>query len=196
MIDPELLAALAPIAERFEEMGISYQIGGSVASSAVGLPRSTLDIDLVAAIRVDQAQAFTEGLERTYYVDAEMIRDAVRRRSSFNLVHLSSMLKLDVFVPKAEPFAVEAFRRRLEIRLGGGPDSRTYPISTAEDVVLHKLDWYRLGGHVSERQWGDVLGVLRVQHGSIDLAYLRRWASELDLLDLLEQALRESSAAG
>ncbi len=74
MIDPELLAALAPIAERFEEMRISYQIGGSVASSAVGLPRSTLDIDPVAAIRVDQAQAFTEELERTYYVDAEMIQ--------------------------------------------------------------------------------------------------------------------------
>ncbi len=65
-------------------------------------------------------------------------------------------------------------------------------VASAEDTLLAKLEWYRMGGEVSERQWRDVLGALKVQAGALDLEYLHRWASELGVDDLLERALTQS----
>ena len=122
-----------------------------------------------------------------------MIRDAIRRRSSFNVIHLATMMKVDVFILKDRAFDQAAFARSTASTLDEH-QRRVYPLTTAEDIVLHKLEWYRLGGGVSERQWQDVLGVFRVQGATLDRAYLERWASDLGVADLLARAIREATA--
>jgi hypothetical protein len=188
----ELEQALSPVAAAFDELSIPYRVGGSVASSALGVARTTLDIDLCADVQIEHAAALEERLTDAYYVDAAMIREAVQRRDSFNLIHLATMLKIDVFVKKQRRFDREAFERFVLEPLGADP-ARRFPISTAEDVVLFKLDWYRLGNTTSQKQWDDVLGVLRLQGDALDRGYLDRWARELGVADLLERALAEAA---
>lgn len=116
-----------------------------------------------------------------------MMREAVRRRSSFNVIHYETAWKVDVFVVKRTRFEQQSFRRRTETKLV--PAGRSFLISTAEDTILHKLRWYRSGGEVSERQWRDALGIVEVRGHELDLEYLRHWASELGVADLLQRAL-------
>jgi hypothetical protein len=187
----DLRAALDPVADALEALGVRYRVGGSVASSALGVGRSTLDIDLVADLRPVHIEALVERLAGDYYIDAEMIRDAIARRSSFNLIHLASMMKVDIFILKPREFDQQAFARSIEKQVGDDPPRR-FPLTTAEDIVVHKLEWYRLGGEVAQRQWDDVLGVLRLQGSALDLVHLRHWANELGLDDLLARALAEA----
>ena len=188
---PDLLATLTPVVATLDRLGVAYQVGGSVASSIHGMARSTMDIDLVADLAPDHVDRLVAALEPEYYVDAQMIREAPRDRSSFHLIHQGTMLKVDVFVPRDRPYDREALRRRTVDRLEEGSASGEFCVATAEDVVLAKLDWFDRGGRASERQWGDILGVLRVQGESLDFDYLTKWAAELGVEDLLRRALRE-----
>lgn len=190
----DVLAALEPVVDAMISLGIRYRIGGSIASTILGIPRSTLDVDLVCDIQEQHVPALVQQLSSTYYVDDAMIRDAIQRRSSFNLVHLATMLKVDVFVRKDRSFDRAAFSRSISAALEAG--GRAFDVTTAEDIIIHKLEWYVLGGHVSDRQWSDVLGVLRVQAGTIDLAYLQHWADVVGVRDLLERALAEAAGNG
>lgn len=192
MKPPEILLALAPVSEAFEALGIGYYVGGSVASSAHGVPRASLDVDLLAELRLEHVAAFCRRLEDAYYLDADRIRDAVTRRRSFNLVHLETMFKVDVFVSTGRPFDREAISRTRAEVLGEGEQARAFAIASPEDTVLVKLEWYRKGGEVSDRQWADVLGILRLRGAGLDRAYLDRWAVSLAITDLLERA-REAS---
>lgn len=159
----------------------------------LGEPRSTADIHLAVALREAAIPELVRALEPTFFVDAESVREAVRRCASFNVLHRETMMKVDLFVLSGSVFDREQMQRRLPLTVS--PDStQLVAVSSAEDLVLRKLAWYRAGAGVSDRQWRDVLGVLKVQRGRIDLAYTRRWAAELDLLDLLERALTESSS--
>lgn len=187
----DLLAALTPVVEVLERLGVAYQLGGSVASSIHGAARSTLDVDLVADLSPEHVDALVASLAAEYYIDAGMIHEALRDRSSFNLIHQRTMLKVDVFVPKNRAWDREALRRGILDRLEEREGSRPFQVATPEDVVLAKLDWFHRGGRASERQWTDVLGVLRVQADALDLEYLARWAGELGVADLLDRALRE-----
>ena len=189
----DLAEALAPVADALDALGVAYRVGGSVASSALGVGRSTFDIDLVADLAGRHVDALVERLGEAYYVDGDMIRDAIRRRSSFNVIHLATMMKVDVFILKDRAFDQAAFARSTASTLDEH-QRRVYPLTTAEDIVLHTLEWYRLGGGVSERQWQDVLGVFRVQGATLDRAYLERWASDLGVADLLARAIREATA--
>lgn len=190
MSDDRLLAALRPVVAVFGRLGIPYQIGGSVASSTFGHARSTLDVDVVADVRSEHADPIAASLRGTYYVDADLIRDAIRHRSCFNVIYLPAYFKVDVFVPKDTPYERQAFARSVQAELRAGGDSGTFPFTTPEDVVLHKLRWsIEAGG--SERQWADLRGLLRAQRGRLDLDYLRRWARELQASELLEQALAD-----
>jgi hypothetical protein len=186
----EIVAALEPVVDALERLGVRYRVGGSVASSALGVPRSTLDVDIACELRAEQAAAFAASLASTYYVDADMIREAATRRACFNLIHLSTMLKIDVFIRKETAFERESFERFVTVPLEEG--GRGFAVTTPEDIILHKLDWYRLGGAISERQWNDVLGVISVQRTALDLDYLRRAANTLAVTELLERALEES----
>ena len=175
---PDIYAAIRPVIETFLAQGIPYHIGGSVASSALGIARTTLDVDLVADIRSSQVDSIVDALSATYYIDADTILEAVEGRSWFNLVHLTTMIKVDVFIPKETAYGREAFSPRRQERFAGDDEEKIF-LASPEDVVLHKLDWFKRGGEVSERQWNDLVGVLKVQAGNMDVVYLRRWADEL-----------------
>ena len=189
MSTPDIVAALAPIVEIFERLSIPYSVAGSVASSAHGVARATLDVDLVADLQLEHVDPLMAGISADYYVDRDAAQDAIARRSMFNVVHLATMLKVDIYVLTSRSFDRESFRRRAPVRLDDRESARGYLLDTPEDTILHKLEWYRAGGEVSERQWSDVIGVLQVQLGALDLDYLSRWASELGVADLLERAL-------
>lgn len=187
--------ALGPVVDAFERLGVAYAIGGSVATLVHGEFRATNDVDVVADLRPEHAAPLAQALCDTCYVDEEAVAEAIAARTSFNLIHLASMLKVDVFVPKGEPYAREALARSVQAAFSSGPDPRRFGFSSREDIVLAKLDGYRRGGEVSERQWRDVLGVLRVQGSALDLAYLRRWVVTLWVPDLLERVLAEGGLA-
>jgi hypothetical protein len=186
----DIVRALAPVVEAIEALGRRYRVGGSVASSALGVPRSTLDVDIVCELSEDDVQHFVSRLSNAYYVDADMVRDAIRHRASFNVVHLQTMIKVDVFVAKSGAYDRSALSR--VVRKSLDESSREYDLATAEDVILRKLEWFRLGNEVSDRQWRDVIGVLQIQHEAIDRDYLQHWATELGLDDLLARASREA----
>jgi hypothetical protein len=187
-----IFEALDVVVQAFDDLGIRYQIGGSVASSAYGIARATLDVDLVADIGENQIHSLVGRIHGSYYVDEDRVRDAIARRTSFNIIHLESMIKVDVFILKLHPYDQAAFARARLENLEEGESSRRHYLSSPEDVILNKLGWYRQGGGVSERQWNDVLGVLKVQRSSLDRGYLNRWAEELNLVDLLSRALKDA----
>ncbi|HSB01323.1 MAG TPA: hypothetical protein VLE49_11775 [Anaerolineales bacterium] len=175
-----------------ERLGIPYLIGGSLASTLYGMVRTTQDSDVIAEMRSEHIRPFMEALQNEFFIDEEMIADAVHRNSSFNIIHRETMFKVDVFIPRLRPFQKSQFSRAqrqtfdLEPRVSAN-------FASAEDIILSKLEWYRMGGETSERQWRDILGVLKTREGGLDLDYLRKWANELKVNDLLERALKASS---
>lgn len=189
---PEPIAVTLEVIEVLESLGVDYLIGGSFATAVYGVARMTADADLMADLRLDQVEPLTRALSGHFYMDAESIREAIRHRSSFSVIHLTTMFKVDVFIPRQRPYSRMQFERRVKQPLSAEADRMAY-VSSAEDNVLTKLEWYRLGTEVSERQWRDVLGVLKAQSGRLDVAYMRQWAAALEVADLLEKALTEAS---
>ncbi len=186
------LAITRKVTAVLEQLKIPYFIGGSLASSVHGVVRATLDADLVADMHPEHIPGLVDALKSEFYIDEEMILDAVIHKGSFNVIHLESMFKVDVFILKQQPFDLTQMRRRMPVVLG---DESAAPIyfSTAEDMILAKLAWFRAGGEVSERQWQDVLGMLSLQSGSLDWDYLNKWAETLSLADLLEKAIQSNT---
>jgi hypothetical protein len=192
MKKPDILTAIEPVVNAFEELGILYYIGGSVASSAYGIARMTLDVDMVTNLMPQHVRPFAETLKSAYYIDEEMILDAIHQRSSFNIIHLETMIKVDIFVTKDRPYNNEVFTRKRKETLDEEQGTAEFYLASSEDVILNKLEWYNIGGELSERHWNDVLGVIKVQADLLDKGYLSHWASELGLSELLEKALRDS----
>lgn len=190
MIESEALQVTLLVTNLLDELNIPYVIGGSMASIIHGMLRTTMDVDIVADIQQEQTQAFLAGLKNAFYADGVMILQAIQRRSSFNLIHLTTMFKVDIFIPKAHPFDQQQLNRRISERIAEDSDESIWVLS-AEDIVLAKLDWFRLGGEVSERQWRDILGVLKTQQSDLDIAYLKEWAAQLGVTELMERALEE-----
>lgn len=195
MTASDLVAAVRPVAEALEALGVPYYLTGSVASSAHGVARTSVDADIVAALDTRHIEPLVERLGSDYYIPVDRLRWAVSARSSCNLIHLATMFKIDIFVTKDRPFDREAARRARPDTVDDTPDAPLVPIASAEDTILAKLEWFRRGGEISERQWWDVVGILKVRRDA-DRDYLRRWATSLGVADLLERAFADADPQG
>lgn len=183
---PDALAVALLVIDLLEELGVDYQVGGSFASSIHGVPRQTNDVDLVADLEARHVPLLVSRLSGPFYLDAERVAQAVAGRTSTNLIHLASGVKVDLFVAERGGFAVRELARSVEIALRGG---RLIRVKSPEDTILRKLLWYRMGGETSERQWSDVEGILVAWGGDLDHAYLLSTARELGIGDLLARLL-------
>jgi hypothetical protein len=183
----ELVRHMAGI---FDELGVPYALGGSMASSLLGEPRSTVDVDMAVVMDVATGEALLERVGPEFYVPFDSARTAIRQRTSFNLVDTVNALKVDVFVLGDGLLDRMQIERRILVDVPGTPTGIW--VTSAEDQVLRKLDWYRKGDRSSDRQWRDIVGILRVHGAVIDRAYLLESAQALDLVGDLEEALRQS----
>lgn len=190
MKTPDIIEITFKVVRFFEKVGIVYHIGGSLASSAFGVARATLDVDIIADIKLEQASRIEEFFKEEFYVDIKMICDAIKRQTSFNLIHFETMFKVDIFVLKDRIFDKQAFLRRVQKPVSEDASQQLF-FATPEDIILNKLQWYKMGGGVSDSQWNDVLGVLKVQGKKLDFSYLERWAGKLEVSNLLEKAIKE-----
>jgi hypothetical protein len=183
----ENVPVIRDVVTALRALGVGFALGGSWASSLHGDPRNTRNADITAEPFPGREAEFAAAFGQDYYVSRDAIREAIQRRSSFNVIHLPSSFKVDVFIRKDTPFGRSVLTRR---RPGVIPSTPPEPIDVVspEDIILHKLEWFRVGGETSDRQWGDVLGVLRVQAGRLDDAYLDHWAADLGVADLLTTA--------
>jgi hypothetical protein len=188
---PESIAATLRVVRLLESLGVRYVIAGSFASSVHGVIRASVDADLVAELELGHVAPFCRALEDDFYVNPGRVRDAVERRASFNLIELKSMFKVDLFVADGGPFSRSQMERGRTQLLWKDPPASAR-VASPEDTILAKLEWFRRGGEVSERQWTDVLGVIRVQGDELDSAYLGRFAAALNVSDLLERAVGEA----
>lgn len=168
---------------RLEALGVEVVVGGSVASSVVGEPRATLDLDIAVRGAEGLAEVLLAAFDDGYYISADAVRDAVRRRSSFNAIHLETMQKVDVFVLGDGPLDTMQLDRRVQVRVH---DIELW-VGSPEDQILRKLWWYRLGEETSERQWRDVVAIVRLQ-GDLDDTYLDQTAALTGLSALLARA--------
>jgi hypothetical protein len=188
----EILDALQPFVEALEKLGVDYYVGGSLASMAWGEPRTTLDADLVAYLRRAHVKPLVKLISHEYYAVEEMIQDAIQRHSSFNVISYKTSLKVDVFIPKQDAFDAAELARVKQRSLDSAPGARLYNVSSPEDIILRKISWYRAGGEVSDRQWGDIISVLKNRGNLLDKSYIRRWAARLGISDLLGRAIEDA----
>ena len=182
------VAVALSIADALESCGVRYVVGGSLASSISGEPRSTLDVDLVVEMSEADVPRVVMALAPEFEVDAGVVIRAVRSRSSVNLFHRSTAIKVDLFVLGGTPLDTEQMERRQRIQIGDSPVRYLY-VYTPEDILLQKLRWFRLGNEVSDRQWRDIVGILLVQGDALDRGYLQRGAETLGVVDLLTRAV-------
>jgi hypothetical protein len=177
------------VARAFEKAGVPYYLCGSMASSTQGLPRASADVDFVADLMPHHVGPWVAALGADFEVDEDMLRDAIEHRRSLNIFDMRSAMKIDIFVAGFESWDREQLKRARSEAISRQAGSDVV-LPTPEDTVLAKLSWYRKGGETSDRQWADILGVLKVQAGRLDLDYMRRWAKNVGIADLLERALK------
>lgn len=179
LTDPISLALV--IADILNQLEIPYLVGGSVASSLFGEPRSTQDIHLVADLPSEKADSLIQALQPRFYVSEDAVKDAIRYKGSFNLIDNESLGKIDIFILKDEPFNRAEFQRR-QARIVRQNPEQVIVLPTPEDIILQKLIWYKMG-FGSQKQWRDILGVIKLQSEQLDRIYLNQWAEVLKLTD-------------
>ena len=193
MNEPDPLELASLLAETLERCQIRYLLGGSLASTALGEPRATLDVDIVVDLSQETVGPWLAQMGSDFSFDEEWARDEVKRRGSFQLIHLPTMTRVDVFVPPWEGVHLWKWEQRRRLVLDA-ETSKGIDVTAPEGIVIQKLAWFRSGGETSDRQWRDVLGVIKLQRDDLDLVDMRRWATELGVLDLLDRALQSSGS--
>jgi len=178
------------ITDALDQAGIAYMLTGSFASAYYGAPRSTQDIDLVVEASAAQLRALVESLPRDeYYADLEAALSAYQAQSLFNVIELSTGWKIDLIIRKSRPFSREEFSRRRRVQLQG----LSLYVASAEDVVIAKLEWSKLVQ--SQRQVEDVAAILRLQHETLDDAYVQLWVRHLGLEKEWAAAVRSAESS-
>lgn len=178
-MEPLTIALLA--AKPLEAVGARWLVGGSVASSLYGVPRATLDVDLVVELAADQVPTLVRLWSEDFLADERMILDAVERKRTCNLIHLDSALKVDLFVAGPDPWLSQELENRRFVSITTSGGSAALPFARPEDVLLHKLKWFLEGDGISDRQWGDILGMVRTRAGTLDENHLERWIGHLGI---------------
>ncbi|MDA1266362.1 MAG: hypothetical protein O2816_14885 [Planctomycetota bacterium] len=187
----DAVEAAIELAGILESIGARYLIGGSLASTVWAEPRFTQDVDLISDLALDQVPDLLGHLGESWYADEVLIREAIATHASFNVIRLAGMVKIDVFLPRNEGLHASKWGRARVANLGpdGGGALR---VTSPEDILLQKLDWFRSGGGVSEQQWRDVTTLLRVRGDRLEDEYLNTWARTLELEELLGRARAEA----
>ncbi|MBU4193743.1 MAG: hypothetical protein KKF66_01935 [Actinobacteria bacterium] len=179
---------LGKLAKTLENAGIDYMVTGAIASSLQGAPRTTHDIDVVVTIRREDADMLIGAFPPPdYYLDRGSIIEAIRRKSSFNLVEVNTGFKVDFWLLTEDPFDQSRFSRKYTEEL----EEFKFHVSAPEDTILMKLKWSQMMGG-SKKQFTDALRVYELQYGVLDTGYLERWADELGIMQLLERVKEES----
>jgi hypothetical protein len=176
------------VTQALDRLGVLHTIGGSIASSVAGEPRSTLDVDVVAALEPAHIEPLVASLAGEFYIDAEALRRAVTERRSANLIHHQTQIKVDLFVAGGTPLDTLQLQRRRKVDVSG----RVIYVHPPEDVLLQKLRCFRLSGETSDRQWRDVLGIIRVQGTALNRRYLAEHAPLVDVAEVLQRAFDEA----
>ena len=189
MIDPTDVAAR--VAAILEAIGVRYTIGGSLAASFAGEPRSTIDIDFVAALTHAHVAPLVAAAGAEFYASPEALHRAVDTLGSANLIHQQTNFKIDLFIAGGTPLDEQQLARRQRVEISTGQFIYIHP---PEDILLQKLRWYRKGGGTSDRQWRDILGIIRTQSDRLDRGYVRSNAPALEVQRDLERALAEADA--
>lgn len=190
MAESEEITIALRVAHAIEAVGGTYFVGGSLASSLQGEPRATNDIDIVLEIPLGRINALADALGPDFDVDRAMLRDALLHGRSCNIFFLPVLMKVDLFAVGPAPYdEVEFSRKRARTVTASG---EMLVIKAPEDTVLRKLLWFREGGGVSEKQWRDIIEVLRVSGAEMDRSYLTSWADRLGLRELLAKACAEA----
>jgi hypothetical protein len=187
---PDPLRVALAVSGILDRLGIPYVITGSFASSVHGEPRSTDDVDVVADIRPAHVSPLTAALGTEWYVSGQAAREAIAAGTSFNAIHLPTGVKVDIFVVGNDAFDARRVATARLVRLD--EPAAAVRVDSAEHILLRKLDWFRRGGETSDRQWRDVLGIIRTQGTRLERAELATWADRLGVADLLARALREA----
>ncbi len=189
--EPQECLVLKQLTDALDELKIGYAIGGSIASSIYGKVRFTQDVDITVAPFGDKAERLHAMLKEDFYISKDAMAQALSNRGSFNIIHLTSAFKIDIFIQKDDDFHRQIFHRRKKLKLDESIN-HLFDIVSPEDIILLKLQWYQAAGCVSERQWSDVLGVLSVQGRSLEMKYLENCSGKLGLGEMLQKAIDEA----
>lgn len=179
------LEVLLFTADVLSKLGLNYMLIGAYAVSFYGRPRSTHDIDLNIDIDYRDISKIYAAFKDLFYVSKEMIEDAIKNQQMFDLIHNETQVKVDFWIIKDTEFDRERFRRRIKANIHEQPVF----ISTAEDTILTKLDWYKQSD--IQKHLEDAIGIFQVQVGKLDLGYLKKWAKHFSFLDVVENILKE-----
>lgn len=191
VVDPLLVAV--EVAQHLERLHIPYLLGGSLASMLHGEPRATLDVDFAVHMTPDQARRLAEALDSDFHVIPDALVEAATIRRMANVLTRRSFMKVDFHVRVPSGHSREEMRRASVTQIGDTAEM-ALRVATPEDIVLQKLRWYRMGDEVSDRQWRDILGVLKRSGPRMDRAYMQHWARELGVTDLLARAFAQSNS--
>lgn len=180
-------SVFATVLDALNSLKIPYMIVGSYASNYWGRPRMTHDADLVVELDVHQATDLAQRLADEFYAPDFVIQEAAERGDHFNAIHLKTSFKIDFWLRKQTAYEKICFDRRLQ----GTMFERKVWLTSAEDIILSKLLWYKMSP-VQERQLQDVLEVYEIQLQDLDIDYLVHRAKQLEVFDLLDDIRQQS----
>ncbi|OZH53703.1 hypothetical protein AFK68_15885 [Hydrocoleum sp. CS-953] len=194
MIASEIDLALN-LGEILDNLNIPYYLSRGLASSFWGERRQTEDADIAIILEPDKVEQLITALSTEFYLSDTAIDDALRgRTNSFNVIHTASAIKADIYpIKQSNDFELSAMSRRKQVKLFSG--NKSIYITSPEDIILHKLIWYKIADNYSLKQWRDILGVIKARRKILDFDYLRLWSSQLKLTPELDKALDETTLA-